>query len=415
MRLLNPLSATLMACLAALLGTAPAKAQTAPKPPAAPPAAKPTPDVLIFTNGDQLTGKLQSAAGGNIVFASDMAGSLTVAFDKIKEIRSGSNTAQFALLKKGVPVTKHPPAPEGTVTFAGGNFLIHPDAPPPSNTESSEVAATVPAKEVAYLVDRAEFDKQVAHKQGFRAGWNGTINGGATLVRSTTTSTTLTAGLALLRALPTVAWLPARNRTSINVQETYGKNTSPGAIPQTNPPTPSVTTLASIFHADAERDQYVSARFYALADTSFDHNYAQGLQLQQVYGGGFGWTPIKTPKQQLDVKADLHYETQKYITQPVNGAVVATTPSTNIIGSTLFEGYHRNLPRKMVFTETANILPAFNNATGYSANLLASLTIPVFKRLSASVSATDNFLNDPSPGYKKNSFQFVTGVTYALR
>jgi hypothetical protein len=69
----------------------------------------------------------------------------------------------------------------------------------------------------------------------------------------------------------------------------------------------------------------------------------------------------------------------------------------------------------MVFTETANILPAFNNATDYSANLLASLTIPVFKRLSASVSATDNFLNDPSPGYNKNSFQFVTGVTYALR
>jgi hypothetical protein len=87
----------------------------------------------------------------------------------------------------------------------------------------------------------------------------------------------------------------------------------------------------------------------------------------------------------------------------------------NIIGSTIFEGYHRNLPRKLVFTETANILPAFNNATAYSANLMASLSVPVFKRLSATVSATDNFLNDPSPGYNKNSFQFVTGVTYALK
>jgi hypothetical protein len=86
----------------------------------------------------------------------------------------------------------------------------------------------------------------------------------------------------------------------------------------------------------------------------------------------------------------------------------------NIIGSTIFEGYHRNLPRKILFTETANILPAFNNSNDYSANLTASLAIPVFKRLSASVTTTDNFLNDPAPGYNKNSYQFVTGVTYNL-
>jgi hypothetical protein len=26
----------------------------------------------------------------------------------------------------------------------------------------------------------------------------------------------------------------------------------------------------------------------------------------------------------------------------------------------------------------------------------------------------DNFLNDPAEFYKKNSFQFITGVTYVL-
>ena len=67
--------------------------------------AKPTPDVLIFTNGDELTGALVSAAGGNVVFKSDMAGQVTVGFDKIKELRSGTKAAQFALLRKGVKVT----------------------------------------------------------------------------------------------------------------------------------------------------------------------------------------------------------------------------------------------------------------------------------------------------------------------
>ncbi len=199
------------------------------------------------------------------------------------------------------------------------------------------------------------------------------------------------------------------------MNENYGKNTSPATIPQTNPPT-FVTTLSSIFHADAERDEYFSPRFYTLADVSFDHNYAQGLGLQQDYGGGIGWTPIKTPNQELDLKVDLHYEKQQYITYPVNGAIIplTTPPDVNLIGSTIFEGYHRNLPRKMVFTQTANVLPAFNEATDYSYNLTAALAIPVFKRLSASIMTTDNFLNDPAPGYEKNTFQFVTGVTYAF-
>ena len=44
----------------------------------APPAAPPTPDVLIFTNGDQLTGHLERGSGNSIVFKSDMAGEITI-------------------------------------------------------------------------------------------------------------------------------------------------------------------------------------------------------------------------------------------------------------------------------------------------------------------------------------------------
>jgi hypothetical protein len=365
---------------------------------------KPTPDVLIFANGDQLTGTLERVAAGNIVFKSDMAGEVTVSVEKVKELRSG---AQFALLRKGEKVGKgRVLAPEGTVEIVGGTVTVTPVA---------DAAVTLPAKDLAYLVEKAAFDKQVNHKTKWYEAWNGQASGGATLVRSTTSETTLTAGLNLL---PGVPWMAARNRTTLDVNESYGKNTSPGAIPQTVPkPTPDVTTLSSIFHADAERDEYISPRFYVLADTSFDHNYAQGLQLQQVYGGGVGWTAIQTPKQQLDLKVDVHYEQQKHITTyaTINGVLVPTALTTNLIGSTFFESYRRDLPKKLVFTEVATVLPAFNDSSAYSANGTATLAIPVFKRLSAMISTTDNFLNDPAVGYKKNSYQFVTGVTYLLR
>ena len=374
---------------------------SAQKPAKAPPS-KPAPDdVVIFNNGDQLTGKLERAEGGHVVFASKMAGELNIPLDNIKQLRAGE---QFTLLRKDTVPTKNYEF-EGSVVIQNKKVYVD---------ESNGTHFIEATSDVAYLIPQKDFDQQMSRKAGFRTGWTGAVTGGATLVRSTTSATTLTAGLNLVRVAPTVAWMPPRNRTSLNIVETYGKNTSPGAIPQTTPPTPSVTTLSSIFHSDAERDEYFSPRFYALADLSFDHNYSQGLQLQQVYGGGIGWTPLKSPRQELDLKADLHYEKQAYITNPVNGAVVATVPSVDLVGSTIFEGYHRNLPRKMVFTESANILPAFNNETAYSANVTAGLAIPVFKRLSASISTTDNFLNDPSPGYNRNSFQFVTGVTYAI-
>jgi hypothetical protein len=377
-------------------------------------AAKPAPDVLVFTNGDQLTGHLVSAAGGNIVFKSDMAGQLTIGFDKIKELRSGKDSSEFALLRKGVHVNRHTPAPEGSISIHDGNVYVATDKPA-ANADSTSAPATVAAKDVNLIVSRKEFDRQVSGPHKFTEGWNGTLTAGASIVRSTTSATTFTAGLSLIRALPTVSWLPPRNRTTIDVNESYGKNTSPTNIPPIpGTPNPEVITLSSIFHADAERDEYVSPRFYALGDTSFDHNYAQGLQLQQVYGGGAGWTAVKDSKQELDLKVDVHYEKQEFHSGTFNGTVITPPANPNLIGSTIFEGYHRTLPRKMIFTQSLSILPAFNQVNDYSANASAALAIPVFKRFSASISTTDNFLNDPAYGYKKNSYQFVTGINYTL-
>jgi Protein of unknown function, DUF481 len=359
------------------------------------PAPKPAPDVIVFTNGDQLSGTLERGVGNTIVFKSDMAGEITVSLDKVKELRSSGS---FALLRKDVPITRTPVVP-GKVVVADGNVTV---------ANSTGTTQTVAVKDMSYLIDQTTYNRELNQHRGAFTGWNGTINGGATLVRSTTDANTYTVGIALVRAIPTVPYLPARNRTTFDLQETYGKQTSP-ANPQTTPPS-NVVVETSIFHADAERDEYFSARFYALGQTSFDHNFAQGLSLQSVFGGGIGWTPIKDAKQQLDVKADIHYEQQQF--QAESGT--PTAPSQNLIGSTFAEAYHRTLPHKLLFTESANVLPAWNDSNAYAANATASIALPVYKRLAMQFSTTDNFLNDPAPTFKKNSYQFVTGVTYTL-
>jgi hypothetical protein len=315
-----------------------------------------------------------------------------VPLDKVKELHSAGS---FAVLRKDVPVSRKTVTP-GTVIYADGKLTV---AAPAAEPE------TVPANQIAYIIDQPTYDLELEKKPGPLYGWHGAINGGATILRSTDNGETYTAGIALVRAIPVVPYLPARNRTSFDLQETYGKLTSP-VIPQTTPPSLPSIAVTSIFHADAERDQYFSPKFFALAQTSFDHNYSQGLSLQQVYGGGIGWTALKSATQQLDLKGTVQFEKQAFQTAGDN---------QDLIGSTLSEVFHRNLPRKLVFTESFNILPAWNNRSAYSANGSVGFLMPVFKRLSLTVTSTDNFLNDPSAGYQKNSFQFVTAASYTLK
>jgi hypothetical protein len=364
---------------------------------ATPPAPKPPPDVIVFTNGDQLTGTLERGAGNSVVFKSDMAGEITVSLDKVKELRSSGS---FAVLRKDHPIKTVAaaraiaPAP---IAYDDGKLSVaHPSAEP----------EFIPAAQIANIIDAATFAKDTG-RSGFTDGWNGAVNGGATIVRATDYGETFTAGIALVRAMPTVSFLPSANRTALNVQETYGKLTSP-VIPQTTPASAPEVTVTSIFHASVEHDEYFSPKFFALAETAFDHNYSQGLSLQQVYGAGVGWTAIKSDKQGLDLKATMQYEEQTYL-------VSSGTPNQNIIGSTFTEAYHRNLPRKLVFTQVLNVLPAWNQLQDYSANGSVSLAMPVFKRLSLNFTTTDNFLNDPAYGYNKNSFQFITAASYTLK
>ena len=187
-----------------------------------------------------------------------------------------------------------------TIAYADGKLTVtHPSAAP----------EVVPTAQIANIIDQATYTKETTGKSGFLNGWTGALNGGATIVRSTDYGETLTAGIAMVRAMPTVSFLPTRDKTSFDLQETYGKLTSP-VIPQTTPPSPAAVTETSIFHADAERDEYFSARFFALGQTAFDHNYSQGLNLQQIYGGGIGYTALKDARQELDLKATIQYEKQ---------------------------------------------------------------------------------------------------------
>lgn len=384
-----PLSASLVfLALAIAPAFAPcAAAQTTP--------AKPTPaptDTLTFTNGDTLTGDLEQADADGVTFKSPVAGELTVKWDKIKELKSDKQFAVVARNQKLKRKTAASVVPQGTLSVANSNVQV--------NTSSG--TQTVPVAQTNYVVDKAAFDQQLSGSVGFLHGWTGAAAAGISVVRSNQNQTTFTGSLNLVRAIPTVDWLPARNRTLFDYNQAYGSTS------QSASPTQAASTVkTNIFHADAERDEYITSRVYYFGDVAFDHNFSQGLDLQQLYGGGLGWTVIKDAIQELDVKADLHYQKQHFSDSAVN-------PDQNLIGSTFGETYDRTLPRKILLAEFAAFTESWNNTNAYSSHVGGTLTFPVYKGLGFNVGIIDDYLNTAPVGFNKNSFQFTTGLSYAF-
>lgn len=359
-------------------------------------------DVLVLSNGDTLHGKLVNSSGGSITFHSDALGDLSVNWDKIKELHTSGS---YAVIDKTVKIHSKKTAgtiPEGQLEVANSSITVR--------SEKGAAPAPIPVANAEYIMDSGMLDKQLYHRPGFFTGWNGAATAGAAIVAATQDQYTFSGGVGLVRVVPTVNWLTPSNRTSVGFTGSFGKITQPSYTdPVSGIVVPAVVTKSAIYHADAERDQYFSPRFFALAQTAFDHNYGQDLDLQQIYGGGFGWTFLKTPKQEADLKGTVQYEKQQFIS--------SGSANQNLIGSTISLAYI--LHHKFVtYTQELAYIPAFNNPHAYSANETNTLAFPAYRNFSFSLGTLDSYLNNPPdtlPPTKRNSFQFTMGLTYALK
>jgi hypothetical protein len=348
---------------------------------------KPGADVIIFTDGEKIIGHLERADDSSVVFKSDMVGEITVDWSKIQELRSPE---KFAVIPKGVKLRNSKDlgkAAQGTVVVTDQKVQL--------NTGAQSPPQTIPVSNVAAVVPAPAFERGFQNT-GFFKGWKGGATGGISLTEATQKNQTYTAALNIVRAVPSENWLDVRNRTIFDLNEAYGKLSQPGS--------PAVKT--SLFHLDAEQDHYLSPRLFVFGHAAFDHSFSQGLDLQQTYGGGIGFVVFKQVNQELDVKASADYIDQQFAVSNLN---------KKLFGTIFGETYVRKFARGILLNEQGSITPTWNDTSAYSAFVSAGLTFPVYHRFGLTLGTLDNFLNNPPPGFKKNSFQFTAGATYSFQ
>jgi len=262
------------------------------------------------------------------------------------------------------------------------------------------------------LIDAASFHRELQGERNLLYGWTGSVTVGATLVEATNSAQTYTGSVTAVRAIPTIPSLPPVSKILFDLKGTYGLAKDPeivsgGTILQY----PSVTKT-DILHGDTEYDKYISPRVFGSVNASADHNFGNGLELQQAYGGGLGWSVVNNPKNSFVVKADLQYLEQQFyngITSPLG------TPDENLVGLALNETWNRNFAHNIKFNENVTLTPTFNVVQAYSAAANANFVFPVYKKLNFTLSSTDNYLGDPPQGYLRNTFQLTAGATYVLK
>jgi hypothetical protein len=362
-----------------------------------------TPDTITFTDGEQLSGKLINVLGGTVTFHSEVLGDVTVPLKKVKTL----NTAHpFAVVEKDQHVARKTAVdkiPVGNIALK--NNLL-------SVTPSKGEEKSFPADKIGSLLNAEVFNRELRGESDFLYGWTGSITLGASLVEATNSAQTYTGSVALTRSIPTLAWLPPASKTTLNLSGTYGLAKSSEIVTDGGIYQAASTSKTNILHGDTEYDRYLSPVIFGLVNASADHNFGNGLQLQQAYGAGLGWSVIKQPKDVFDIKATLLYQQQQFYNGLISGL---GTPSINLIGAAFNESWTRTFVHNIKFNEYVTLTPTFNVVQAYSAVGNANFVFPVYKKLNFTLSSTDNYLGDPPEGFHRNSFQFTAGVTYVLK
>ena len=394
--------------------------------------ATPEPDVITFVNGDKMSGQMVGVTSTGLVFRAAMVGEVTVEWSKIRDLHSENGFGVIAAYARAGATGTAPPAflPPAPVTTAGQTPARLSPAPPPVAPPAAPPAiarATPPAAQPSTPAlspstpvapappAPAPVSAANAHSWfGSRifSGWQGNAAAGIAYVAATTSLISVTPSVSLVRTYPKApgTW-PVRARTYINFMTNFSKETQNGDVAYFDPTRRTLFIPGSFdetytLHAEFVQDYFLFPRLFVQAGASFDHNYAQSLNLLQAYGGGVGFVVYRTDRSEFDLRAGVGYSKQDYNGYPGFDA--------SVIAGRFYESYQHKFANGISFSEQGGMRPAWTDPRFLFGGGQLTFNMPVYRRLNLNISSFDFWSRTPPPMLKKNIFQVALGVSYAF-
>ena len=243
-------------------------------------------DELIFKNGDRLTGKVNHAVEGKLVFTSNIAGKVTVDMSNIQTF-STDEAVEVHLKDGNVLVQK-------VVSSKAGRFAV-------------EGTDTVKAQ---------DFDlSQISSINPPKPKWTGNVSAAVTSTHGNTKTEAISASANLSKRTE-------KDRTKLSADYARGE--------QEDPDTGQQNTTENWWRTKAKYDYFFSKKFYGYLDGRYETDKIAELDRRVIVGGGGGYQWIETENMKFSTEGGLASLYEKYENQTDSSAELSAQFGYNL-------------------------------------------------------------------------------------
>lgn len=343
-------------------------------------------DQIVPKSGELISGTFQSADGTGITFALNSGATITISWDKVHDV----------VLHHAVKLTSRLTLTNGCAVQVFQSPRIHIKdkslvlAGAESHSDQTVILANLDSISNADEVQKSPADKAKKVKL------TGSISPKASLITGTQGQqmwgATIDPSLTLNPDAPN--W--HHQQYTLTLQATDTLATQAGS--------PSIRTQE--YDGEFNPQIYLSKRVFAQVVAFGYHNSVLNLYLQQRYGGGIGGQVFSNCRHTLTLAGNLVFIGEHFY---------GNVPSLGFPGATLRESYKINLAKvngnEVYISQVITYIPAFGQTKAWQQTGKADLNFPISKKLSASLSYANDYMEN-APSVRKNWSTSSVGFTY---
>ena len=152
-------------------------------------------------------------------------------------------------------------------------------------------------------------------------------------------------------------------------------------------------------------DYFISKKWFAYANASFETDKLVDLNLRSIYGVGSGYQFLETPMNNLYVEAGINYVTEDYMT-------ISDEKFTSGRWAVSYDRYFLN--RAFQFFHFHEGYGSFQQTNDWFIKSRTGIRVPLFTGFNASLQLNMDWDNDPPPGKKRfdRALMFTLGYQF---
>jgi len=318
-------------------------------------------DELVFKNGDRVTGKIDHALDGKMVFMSDIAGKMTVEISRIQTF--STDEAINVHLKDGSVLVQK------VVSSTAGKFAI----------EGTEA------------VKAQEFDiAAISSINPPKPKWTGNVSAALTSTHGNTKTEAISASANLSKRTE-------KDRTKLSADYARGE--------QEDPDTGQDKTTENWWRTKAKYDYFFTKKFYGYLDGRYETDKIAELDRRVIVGSGGGYQWIESENMNFSTEAGLASLYEKYENQ---------TDSTTELSAQLGYNFDKTLAKGLKFIHDLTYYPSLDKFSDYYLTSTGELRAHFTENMFLNFKVILNYDTTPATGSGTTDTKYMLGLGYSF-